>query len=100
MIAFYRALLLNDRAERVNWLQKAFALTDGADVTLHVIGAVILGAMLLDDESMTGNYNSLVERCAKELPDLGDRLVVLKNQPQIHCPPIELAKQVLPFNFR
>ena len=100
MIAFYRALLLNDREERVTWLQKAFALTNGSDATLHVIGTVILGAILLDNESMTDEYNSLVKRCAKELPDLGDRLIVLQEQPQLHRQPLELAKLVLPFNFR
>ena len=100
LIAFYRALLLDDREDRVKWLQKAFALTDGNDATLHVIGAVILGAMLLDDESMTDSYHSLVDRCAKELPDLGDRLIVLQEQPRLHRQPLELAKLILPFNFR
>ena len=100
MIAFYRALLLDDRAERIEWLQKAFALTAGADATLHVIGAVILGALLLDDESVTDGYCALVERCAGELPALGSRLDVLREQPRLKRPPLELAKLVLPFNFR
>lgn len=100
MIAFYRALLLDDRAERIEWLQKAFALTAGADATLHVIGAVILGAMLSDDGSMADGYGKLVERCAQELPDLGERLQVLREQPRLRRPPLELAKLVLPFNFR
>lgn len=100
MIAFYRALLLEDRAERIEWLQKAFALTAGADATLHVIGAVILGAQLLDDETMLAGYEALVTRCAEEIPALDDRLEILREQPQLRRPPLELAKAILPFNFR
>ena len=100
MIAFYRALLLDDAAERAEWLRSAFAQTAGADATLHVIGAVILGTLLLDDETVFDGYEALVTRCAAEVPALGDRLAILREQPQRRRPPLELAKAVLPFNFR
>ena len=100
LIAFYRALLLEDREERLAWMRKAYSLTSGADATLHVIGAVILGAMLLEDESAGGEFEKLTARCAEEVPALNGRLEILREQPVKRRAPLELARLILPFNFR
>lgn len=101
MIEFYRGLLLDDPAERMRHLKKARELCAGNDATLHVIEAVILGTILLEDASVEQQYRDLVEKCAAELPDLGkDRIAALRDQPQKRLPALELARIVLPFNFR
>ena len=101
MIEFYRGLLFNDPAERMAHLKKARELCEGNDATLHVIEAVILGTILLEDTAVQPQYQSLVEQCAVELPDLGTtRIAALRNQPQKRLPALELAAIVLPFNFR
>jgi hypothetical protein len=101
MIEFYRGLLLDDPAERMRHLKKARELCAGNDATLHVIEAVILGTILLEDASVEQQYRDLVEKCAAELPDLGkDRIASLRGQPQKRLPALELARIVLPFNFR
>ena len=101
MIEFYRGLLLDDSVERMQHLKKACELCKGNDATLHVIEAVILGTILLEDSSVLPRYKALVEQCANELPSIGTtRIAALRYQPQKNLPPFELARIVLPFNFR
>ena len=100
LIAFYRALLLDDPAERMKWLQTAYNMTKGEDAALHVIGAVIFGAMLTENQSLYEEYEKLIQCCEKEVPALGERLEILRGQPIKLLSPLELAQKVLPFNFR
>ena len=101
MIEFYRGLLLDAPVDRMKHLKNARELCKGHDATLHVIEAVILGTILLEDASVEQSYRELVERCAAELPDLGsERVAALREQPVKRRPALELAGIVLPFNFR
>lgn len=100
MIEFYRALLADSADERIKHFKQAHQLSQGYDATLHVIDAVILGSLLLDDNSVVDEYIQLVDTCEKELPYLGNRINILREQPQVRRPPLDLAKKVLPFNFR
>ena len=101
MIEYYRGLLFSDQTERLAHLKKARELCAGNDATLHVIEAVILGTILLEDSTVLPQYQALVERCATELPDLGKvRIAALRDQPRKRLPALELAAIVLPFNFR
>lgn len=100
LIEFYRALLSKNQQERILHLKKAHELSQGYDATLHMIDAVILGALLLDDPSVLPEYKKLLEQCSAELPAAQDRIAILKEQPTKKRPPLELAAKVLPFNFR
>lgn len=101
MIEFYRGLLLSTPAERMNHLKKARELCAGNDATLHVIEAVILGTILLEDSSVLPHYHALIAKCVSELPELGEkRIAILRDQPRKRLPALELAKIILPFNFR
>ena len=101
MIEFYRGLLLDDPAERMAHLKNACDLCKGNDATLHVIEAVILGTILLEDATVLPRYQALVEQCVRELPELGEaRIDALRGQPRKRLPALEFAKIVLPFNFR
>ena len=100
MIEFYRALLADSADERIQHLRKAHKLSQGYDATLHVIDAVILGSLLVDDNSVIDEYIQLVDTCEKELPALGNRVNILREQPKVKRPALVLAKMVLPFNFR
>ena len=92
MIEFYRGLLLDDPAERILHLRRARNLCKGHDATLHVIEAVILGTILLEDATVEQQYLDLVEQCVAELPDLGsERIAALRTQPQNQLPALKLA---------
>ncbi len=106
LIEFYRALLLPEGGERDARLETAFglAMAEGG-ATLRVIAAVIRGATLRNGGSADARhaYRDFVERCAVELPALGEaRLAALRGQldPAARLDPLSLAKAVLPFNFR
>ena len=82
-----------------HWKQ-AHNLSQGFDATLHIIDAVILGSILTEDPSVRSEYEKLVERCAQEVPALGERITILREQSKNPLPPLELAEKILPFNFR
>lgn len=102
LIAFYRALLLSvNDASRIEWLRRGWELAIKGGPTLQVIAAVI-GASLVPLGALSGSeYLAKVEEVAGLLPSIGDiRLEALRNQLSSPIPPLELAKIVLPFNFR
>ncbi|MDO5576957.1 MAG: hypothetical protein Q4F84_07745, partial [Fibrobacter sp.] len=68
LIEFYRGLLLDDSAERIKQFRKAADLVDSKKdgITLLAIKAVILGALLAEDDNVTDEYNKLVRRLATE----------------------------------
>ena len=104
LIEFYRALLLPAGPERAARLETArdIALADGGP-TLTVIAAVIRGAAFCDGGVDREAYKNLVACCAESLPALGEaRLAALRGQldPATRLSPLDLAKAVLPFNFR
>ena len=81
-------------------LRNAYEIAMQGEVTMHVIGAVILGSIYLWDESVKDTYVTLVEKLAEQLPKLGTRTQVLREQVDLRRSARELAKLVLPFNFR
>ena len=105
LIEFYRALLLPPGTERDARLKSAYdiAMAEGGP-TLHVIAAVIAGsAVAKADAPAREAYENFVACCAEVLPALGDaRLAVLRGQlnPTTRLDPLDLARAVLPFNFR
>ena len=100
MIEFYRGVLSADPVERMKHWETAHSLCQGYDATLHVIDAVIMGSILTEDDSIHPEYEAMVDLCAQELPALKDRIRILREQPEKRLPPLELAAQILPFNFR
>ena len=100
MIEFYRAMLLGSSQKKMEHLQNAYAIAMNGEETLHVIAAVILGTILLNQPEKVDEYRDLVEHCATEIPALGTRLDILREHPKRNYPPLELAARVLPFNFR
>ncbi len=100
LIEFYRGLMCDTDNERLVHLRKGYEIAMNGDVTMHVIGAVILGSILLWDETVKETYANLVRQLHNKLPKLGIRAQYLKEQPTMHRPPLELAKLILPFNFR
>ena len=109
MIAFYRALLVSDYAERKNWLTRAanIAVCEKGG-TLQAISAVIHGALLQSgidtDGSIRRGLENAVEIVRQEIGDAfgKDRYDALSRQfdPATRLAPLDLAKAVLPFNFR
>ncbi len=105
LIEFYRALILPEGEKRTAHLRAAYeiALADGGP-TLQVIAAVVQGASFWcgQDVGLT-DYADLVACCAEALPALCEaRLTALRGQldPATRLAPLDLAKTVLPFNFR
>lgn len=105
LIEFYRALLLPEGPERSARLESAFdlAMAEGGP-TLQVIAAVIAGSIVANaDDAARDAYANLVACCAEALPALGEaRLAALRGQldPATRLAPLDLARAVLPFNFR
>jgi hypothetical protein len=105
LIEFYRALLLPAGPDRDARLESAYdlALAEGGP-TLQVIAAVIQDAAFCDGGNVDREaYGNLVACCAEALPALGEaRLAALRGQldPATRLAPLDLAKAVLPFNFR
>lgn len=105
LIEFYRAQLLPVGDEREERLDTAYelALADGGP-TLQVIAAVIQGTGFCGDGAVDQkSYCSLVDNCAEALPAIGTtRLAALRGQldPATRLAPLDLARAVLPFNFR
>lgn len=101
MIEFYRALLIPQGPERVEHLKCAVKLAAGGDVTLKVIACVIAGALVAEGAFPLEDYAAKVEEIAKIVPDLGaSRLAALRAQSKVPVSALDLAKKVLPFNFR
>ncbi|MBP5542755.1 MAG: hypothetical protein ILM98_01660 [Kiritimatiellae bacterium] len=106
LIEFYRALLLPAGEERNARLEAAceLALADDNGPTLQVIAAVISGSAFCDGGAAdAAAYGDLVACCAEAVPELGEaRLAALRGQldPATRLAPLDLAKAVLPFNFR
>ncbi len=102
LIEFYRALLFDDVKERLPLLRNAYHLATAEDegMTIRLIAAVILGSIWLDDPSVDDEYRKLVECVTSAIPALGARGDLLREQTQRRRSPLELARAVLPFNFR
>ena len=102
LIAFYRALLLpQDDPARREWLRKGYDLCANGGPTLKAIAAVILGALLYDGSANRDEYMAKVEEVINLLPNIGKaRASALLAHADKPLPPFELAKVVLPFNFR
>ena len=104
MIEFYRALLIDDEFERMQHLEIAYDIACQGGPTLQVIAAVILGAVIYyapGDAAKREEFVATVEKVAESLPALGEeRIATLRRQPTAFLPPLELARIVLPFNFR
>jgi hypothetical protein len=102
LIAFYRALLLpQDDPARREWLRKGYDLCANGGPTLKAIAAVILGVLLYDGAANRDEYMSKVEEVISILPNIGKaRVFAMLSHADKPIPPLELAKVVLPFNFR
>lgn len=100
LIEFYRGLMFDSVEDILLHLRNAYEIAMQGDATMHVIGAVILGSIYLWDASVKETYLELVEKQTALLPKLGTRAHVLREQIDMRRPPQELAKLVLPFNFR
>ncbi len=105
LIEFYRALLLENAQQRLAHLDQAaeLALSDDSGATLKAIAAVIIRARLgLEaNADCSERLNALLETLVLELPDFGPtRLELLSAKNGQTLPPLELARRVLPFNFR
>lgn len=98
---FYRALLCDDKTVRVKLLKRALTSADVGDVTLQAIACVIRAALLAEGEYTREEYLAKAEWVIGRLPALGkERIAALRGQPDNPRPPLELAKILLPFNFR
>lgn len=102
LIAFYRAMLLPaDATERDEWLKKGYELSLEGGPTLQVIASVIGAALLSSGGILTDEYLDKVEDIAAKVPCIGEsRLAALRGQVNAPIPVLELAKKILPFNFR
>jgi hypothetical protein len=66
-----------------------------------VIASVIGAALLASGGISADEYLDKVEEVAAKLPSVGeDRLTALRAQVNAPIPALELAKKILPFNFR
>ena len=100
MIEFYRAMLCDNQSEKLVHLRKAYDIAKSGGLTLQVIAAVILGAIYFYDESVKQEFEKLVQHVRNSVPALAERGSFLEQQLHRNIEPLELAKQVLPFNFR
>ena len=101
MIGFYRALLISDPQERNELLKKAYNMALDGGAALHIIASVILGGIYSFTPAVKEILKTLIGMTFKEIPDMGNaRRNALQEQILHPVPPLELAKKVLPFNFR
>ena len=101
MIEFYRAMLCDDKEQRVTHLKRALDLAAGGDLTLQVIATVILGTLLKEDVTDPAVYAEKVDPVIAQLPTLGaGRIAALREQTTNPQSGLRLAAMVLPFNFR
>ena len=106
LIEFYRALLLDPSSpDHEKHLERAYriAISEGGD-TMIVIAAVIAGAALVRSRDKDRWKNRLDKACQQvaHLRALWDngRFQALAEQSPEGLPALDLAKKVLPFNFR
>lgn len=102
LIAFYRALLLGEGSEAGReWLRRGHDLAWRGGPTLKAIALVLGAGLMADAEMPAAAYLAEVEEVARLLPGLGaERMGVLREQAARPVGLLELAKRVLPFNFR
>jgi hypothetical protein len=82
-------------------LKKGYGLSLEGGPTLQVIASVIGAALLSSGGISADEYLDKVEEVAMKLPLVGeDRLAALRGQVNAPIPELELAKMILPFNFR
>ena len=103
MIEFYRGMLLEGSQDGIDHLKYAYKLLEGEKgLTLKVISIVIRASICYYERNMPGD--SLLEEInfiEKALPGLGKkRIDALREQLTNPMAPLELAKIILPFNFR
>lgn len=103
MIEFYRGMLLDGSQDGIDHLKYAYKLLEGEKgLTLKVISIVIRASICYYERNMPGD--SLLEEInfiEKALPGLGKkRIDALREQLTNPMAPLELAKIILPFNFR
>ena len=100
LIEFYRAVLCEKPEEIISHLRNAYNIALEGGETLKVIAAVILGALLYYDNSFAAEYDTFAKKVVEMVPKLGKRGDFLLKQQNDRLSPLELAKAVLPFNFR
>ena len=105
LIAFYRALLLSDGDPAcADWLKRGYELCLGGGPTLQAIAVVIGAARLGHGGFDKEEYLQKVDEVENLLPSIGaERIEALRAQVKptsTKLSPLELAAQVLPFNFR
>lgn len=101
LVEFYRGLLEGDAEKRLAHFRRGYGLAKDGGPTLKAISLVIGAGLLPAGEWPAGDYLAAVGEVAALLPAIGEeRLAALRAQPGNPTPPLELAKRVLPFNFR
>ena len=86
---------------RIDWLRKGYNICANGDPTLKAIAAVILGALLYNGAATKDRHIGKVEEVIDLLPNIGEfRVSALFAHAGKPLPPLDLAKVVLPFNFR
>ena len=101
LIEFYRALLVDRPEEKAELLSRGLADINGGGPTLWVIGCVVLNALADFDPSARDTLRRYLDEIRTALPALGaKRLAALERAAKSPVPPLDLAKSVLPFNFR
>ena len=100
LIEFYRALLVPSGEKRTALLHSALEIARDGGFTLLVIAAVILGALVLEEDSAQTDLAKTVADLEQTHPELATLYVPLKEQPARRLPPLALAQAVLPFYFR
>jgi hypothetical protein len=80
---------------------KGYELSLEGGPTLQVIASVIGATLLASGGISADEYLDKVEEVAIRLPSVGEnRLAALRGQVNAPIPVLELAKKILPFNFR
>ena len=101
LAAFYRALLETDPAKRTALFRRGYELAKDGGPTLKAISLVIGAGLLPSGGLSAADYLAAVDEVAAQLPAIGEtRLAALRAQPGTPVPLLELARVVLPFNFR
>lgn len=101
LTAFYRALLETDPAKRTAMFRRGYELAKDGGPTLKAISLVIGAGLLPSGGLSAADYLAAVDEVAAQLPAIGEtRLAALRAQPGNPVPLLELARVVLPFNFR
>ncbi len=101
IIDFYRALLAKEKERKEELLSLAYNNAHQEEATLRLIALVIYGGMHYVTPIAKDKLKDLARKVITLLPQIGEhRIEALRNQVDAPIPPLELAKIVLPFNFR